>query len=64
MIQRPKGTKDLLLQDSAKWQYIENAVNELMENYGYKEIRVPVFELTELCNFPFWKFLGGTWNKN
>ncbi len=48
MIQRPKGTKDLLPQDSAKWQYIENAVKELMENYGYKEIRVPVFEHTEL----------------
>ena len=27
---------------------IENIVKELMENYGYKEIRVPVFEHTEL----------------
>lgn len=48
MIQRPKGTKDLLPQDCAKWQYIEKKTKELFENYGYKEIRVPVFEHTEL----------------
>lgn len=48
MIQKPKGTKDLLPQEAYKWQYIENTIQNLFENYGYKEIRVPVFEHTEL----------------
>lgn len=48
MIQRPKGTKDLLPEESYKWQYIEKKIQELFKNYGYKEIRVPVFENTEL----------------
>ena len=48
MIQRPKGTKDLLPEDSYKWQYVEEKLKELFGNYGFKEIRVPVFEHTEL----------------
>lgn len=48
MIQRPKGTKDLLPSEIYKWQYIESNVKEIFENYGFKEIRVPVFENTEL----------------
>lgn len=48
MIQRPKGTKDILPQDSFKWQYVEEKVKELFSNYGFEEIRVPVFEHTEL----------------
>lgn len=48
MIQKPKGTKDILPQDSYKWQYIEEKSKELFANYGFKEIRVPVFENTEL----------------
>ena len=48
MIQRPKGTRDILPDESYKWQYIEGKVQELFKNYGYKEIRVPVFENTEL----------------
>lgn len=48
IIQRPKGTKDLLPSESYKWQYIENTVKNIFENYGYNEIRVPVFEHTEL----------------
>ena len=39
MIQKPKGTKDILPQDSYKWQYIEQKTKELFENYGFKEIR-------------------------
>ena len=46
--QRPKGTKDILPSESYKWQYIENKVKNIFENYGYNEIRVPVFEHTEL----------------
>ena len=48
IIQRPKGTKDLLPEESYKWQYVERKVSNILENYGFKEIRVPVFEYTEL----------------
>lgn len=48
MIQRPKGTKDLLPQDSYLWQYMEKQIKDLFEVYGFSEIRVPVFEHTEL----------------
>lgn len=48
LIQKPKGTKDLLPNESYKWQYIEQVVKDILENYGYNEIRVPVFEHTEL----------------
>ena len=48
IIQRPKGTKDLLPNESYKWQFIEKNIKNIFENYGYNEIRVPVFEHTEL----------------
>lgn len=48
MIQKPKGTKDLLPSESYKWQYVEKKVKEIFENSGFREIRVPVFEYTEL----------------
>lgn len=44
----PKGTEDLLPQDSYKWQYLEKNFKEICDNFGYKEIRVPTFEHTEL----------------
>lgn len=48
LIQRPKGTKDLLPEDTCKWQNVEEIAKLTLEGYGYKEIRVPVFEHTEL----------------
>lgn len=48
MIQKPKGTKDILPRESYKWQYVEKQCKDIFENYGYGEIRVPVFENTEL----------------
>ena len=48
MIQRPKGTKDLLPNESYKWQIVEEKVKKVLESYNFKEIRVPVFEHTEL----------------
>ena len=48
MIQRPKGTKDILPQESFIWQYIEKEIKNILNNYGYNEIRLPVFEHTEL----------------
>lgn len=46
--QAPKGTEDLLPQDSYKWQYLEEKFKNICDNFGYKEIRVPTFEHTEL----------------
>lgn len=48
MIQAPRGTKDVLPQDSYKWHYIERIAREIAESFGYKEIRTPTFEFTEL----------------
>lgn len=48
IIQKPKGTKDLLPEDTYKWQFVERKLANVLENYGFKEIRVPVFEYTEL----------------
>jgi histidyl-tRNA synthetase len=43
-----KGTKDILPRDVEKWQSVETAVKRIFELYGYREIRTPVFEATEL----------------
>ena len=43
-----KGTKDVLPQDAYKIQYIEATARETAADFGYKEIRTPVFEHTEL----------------
>lgn len=43
-----KGTKDVLPQDVHKNQYIEATCLSVAEKFGYKEIRTPVFEHTEL----------------
>ncbi len=48
MIQKPKGTKDILPSESYKWEYVEGNAKEILKNYGFGEIRVPVFEQTEL----------------
>ena len=48
MINIPKGTKDVLPQDSYKWQYVEGMAREVAEVFNIKEIRTPVFEHTEL----------------
>ena len=48
MIKIPRGTQDILPEDSAKWRYIENKLDGLMELYNYKEIHTPIFESTEL----------------
>lgn len=44
----PKGTKDVLCEDAYKWHYVENAARQTAANFGFKEIRTPVFEHTEL----------------
>lgn len=46
----PKGTKDMLPKESHKWQYIEDEWAKICAEYGFKEIRTPVFESTDLFN--------------
>ena len=48
MINIPKGTKDVLPQDSYKWQFVEDAARQTAREFNIKEIRTPVFEHTEL----------------
>ena len=43
-----KGTEDVLPKQSYRWQFIENIMREEAANFGFKEIRTPVFEHTEL----------------
>lgn len=47
-IKAPRGTSDVLGKDSYKWQYVENAGRETAEVFGFKEVRFPTFEETEL----------------
>ena len=46
--QAPKGTRDILPAEIYRWQYVEREFSKLCSNFGYKEIRIPVFEHTEL----------------
>ncbi len=48
MITKPRGTEDVLPEESKLWQYIESTARCVCERFGYKEIRTPVFENTEL----------------
>jgi histidyl-tRNA synthetase len=44
----PRGTKDILPQEVYKWHYIENEVRKICSEFGFGEIRTPIFEHTEL----------------
>lgn len=44
----PRGTKDILPSEVYKWNFIENIIRDLCKTFGYKEIRTPEFEHTEL----------------
>lgn len=48
MINRPKGTKDVLPSEVYKWQYLENVARKCLAERNFKEIRTPIFEHTEL----------------
>ena len=43
-----KGTHDILPEISWKWRQLEYFLHDFMSHYGYREIRTPVFEETEL----------------
>ena len=48
MINIPKGTKDVLPQDSYKWQFVESVARQTARVFGAQEIRTPTFEHTEV----------------
>ena len=44
----PRGTVDILAEQSTKWQQLEQLLRTICANYNVKEMRVPIFEHTEL----------------
>ena len=48
LTQAPKGTQDMLPNDAHRWQKIEAAMRSVCALAGYREIRTPMFEHTEL----------------
>jgi len=48
MIKRPKGTQDIVPGVIEKWHFIEEQIKGVCMDFGYQEIRTPIFEYTEL----------------
>jgi len=48
MIKAVTGTKDILPEDITRWKYLEQRVEKIMQSFGFREIRTPVFEETAL----------------
>ena len=46
--QAPRGTQDVLPENSYKWQYVEQTALSIARDFGFHEIRTPVFEHTNL----------------
>ena len=44
----PRGTKDVLPSSVRAWRYVEQIMREVCREFGYREIRTPIFEHTEL----------------
>ncbi|MBC8536588.1 histidine--tRNA ligase [Feifania hominis] len=44
----PRGTHDILPGEIHKWQHVEQVISEVFSTFGYREIRLPTFEHTEL----------------
>ena len=47
-LQAVRGMNDLLPANTGLWQYLEAELSRMLQNYGYREIRLPVVEKTEL----------------
>ncbi len=48
LTQAPRGTKDVLPKESGRWQALEQIMRDAAGRAGYREVRTPVFEHTEL----------------
>jgi histidyl-tRNA synthetase len=47
-IKAVRGVHDIMPADAATWQHVEAQARRVFEAYGYREIRLPIFEYTEL----------------
>lgn len=45
---RPKGTRDIMLEEVERWHWCEERWREVLERYGFGEIRTPLIESTDL----------------
>lgn len=48
MIKAPRGTHDILPSETYRWHAVEEQIKKICKEFGYKEIRTPMFESTEL----------------
>ncbi len=48
MIKAPRGTHDILPSETYRWHAVEEQIQKICLEFGYKEIRTPMFESTEL----------------
>ena len=48
MVKLVRGFKDILPTETALWQYVETTAQELLEDFGFSELRIPILEKTEL----------------
>ncbi len=48
IIKAPRGTRDILPAESWKWEYVINTAAEVMKDFGFAQIMLPMFEHTEL----------------
>ncbi|MBR6530547.1 MAG: histidine--tRNA ligase [Clostridia bacterium] len=48
MIQKPRGTMDLLPEVTPTWRFVEQTCRDTARRFGFEEIRVPTFEASEL----------------
>jgi len=47
-ITTPRGTRDVLPGEVERWQWVEQVFRQVAGSYGYRELRTPIFEHTEL----------------
>jgi histidyl-tRNA synthetase len=48
IIKKPRGTKDILIDEALIWHNLENIAQAILYNYGYGKIATPIFEETVL----------------
>ena len=46
--QVPRGTRDILPGEVERWHWLEERTRDVMRRYGYREVRTPLFEATDL----------------
>jgi histidyl-tRNA synthetase len=47
-LQAVRGMHDILMPDTPRWQYLEESIKNILNQYSYQEIRLPIVEKTEL----------------